>query len=99
MIITSQKEIPDAPFYVTTTDKFMSGWGMAKGLTNRLIFVCESLDEAETVNKNCMNRSDQKNVRVCTAKPRLKSEGFLYQVKDKENSETWYQPCAFCHIR
>ena len=28
-------------YYVTATDKFMSGWGLAKGKTKKVIVICE----------------------------------------------------------
>ena len=35
--------------YVTMTDKFMSGWGMAKGKTNKLVIECENSMQAEKI--------------------------------------------------
>ncbi len=29
-------------YYVTATDKFMSGWGLAKGRTNKVVVICEN---------------------------------------------------------
>ena len=40
-------------YWVTMTDRFMSGWGLAKGLKNKLVFECESLAEAEKVGILC----------------------------------------------
>jgi hypothetical protein len=89
-IITSATEIPEAPYYVTCTDKFMSGWGRAEGRINRLILPCESHGEARIVEANARGRGDQKNVRTCTTKPRLRSSGYLYQVMDRNNTKPWY---------
>ena len=69
--ITLPSEIPKAPFYVTTTDTFMSGWGPAEGLTNRLILPCDSMREAKYVSNYAKSRGDQKNVRICTTKPQI----------------------------
>jgi hypothetical protein len=89
-IITSAGEIPNAPFYVTCTDKFMSGWGHAEGLTNRLILPCKSQEEAWIVYDNAKGRTDQKNVQMCTTKPRLQSSGYLYQLMTKDDAANWY---------
>ena len=89
-IITSATEIPEAPYYVTCTDKFMSGWGRAEGRINRLILPCESHGEARIVEANARGRGDQKNVRICTKKPRLRSSGYLYQVVDRDKAKPWY---------
>ena len=45
-------------FYVTMTDKFMSGWGMAQGKINKLVLECETYEDAETVYNNACNRSE-----------------------------------------
>ena len=34
------------------TDSFMSGWGRAMNLTNKFIVECNTLEEAETIEKN-----------------------------------------------
>jgi len=89
--ITSQSEIPSAPFYVTATDSFMSGWGPAAGKTNRVILPCESLAEAEVVEANARQRSDMKSVHICAAKPKL-NRWTLYSLMDREAASRWYEP-------
>ena len=34
------------------TDTFMSGWGCAKGRINKLVFKCETVEDAYTIKKN-----------------------------------------------
>lgn len=58
------------PWYVTMTDKFMSGWGMAEGKINKLIIECETYEEAETIERNARNRNEMKFVHVTRTKPR-----------------------------
>lgn len=84
-------DIPAAPYYVTCTDRFMGGWGYAKGRNNRLIFVCETQAEAWIVHDNATGRNDQKNVHVCTRKPKLDHYTNMYQVKTKETCGAWYE--------
>jgi hypothetical protein len=93
-VVTSQREIPKAPFYVCCNDSFMSGWGHAQGKVNTLIFPCQSYEEAEIVERNARRRSDQKFVRICTRKPKL-NPYHLYQVKTRDTYDRWYQPNAF----
>tara|TARA_R110000744_G_scaffold73811_2_gene147616 strand:+ start:123 stop:419 length:297 start_codon:yes stop_codon:yes gene_type:complete len=90
--ILTHADIPAAPFYVTCTDKFMSGWGPTGGRNNRLVFVCATQAEAWTVYDNACGRTDQKNVHVCTAKPRLCHYTNFYQVKTSETCGVWYEP-------
>ena len=90
-------------YYVTMTDRFMSGWGPAKNLTNKLIFLCDSYEQAEIVSNNARNRSDQKNVNICSCSPRYyrKSKtdyvlgSYYVQVKTKEEYPNWYTPGFF----
>ena len=57
-------------YYVTMTDKFMSGWGMAQGKTNKCIIECETLQQAETIERNAQKRSEMKYINICSKKPR-----------------------------
>lgn len=82
-------------YWVTMTDKFMSGWGKAEGKINKLVFECDSYDEAVTVAENAAARGDQKNVNICTKKPYYSPSRYYAQVKNKEEYSTWYKQGAF----
>ena len=58
------------PWYVTMTDKFMSGWGMAEGKTNKLIIECETYEEAQVIERNARKRSEMRYVNITRTKPR-----------------------------
>lgn len=49
---------------VTATDKFMSGWGEAKGGLSKVAWACETLAEAEKVESWVKNRGDMKYVNI-----------------------------------
>ncbi len=51
-------------YYVTMRDKCLSGWGMAKGKSNYLLFRCNTKEEAEIVSDNAVNRSDMHKIRI-----------------------------------
>lgn len=57
-------------FYVTMTDKFMSGWGHAQGRTNKLIIECNTIDEAEQIERTARKRPEMKYINICTRRPR-----------------------------
>jgi hypothetical protein len=63
-------KIEPVPFYVTMTDKFMSGWGMAENKTNKFIVVCTTWEQAETIQRNAVKRSEMKYINICISKPR-----------------------------
>jgi hypothetical protein len=64
-------------FYVTMTDKFMSGWGMAKDKTNKLVIVCDTIEQAELIEKNARKRSEMRFVNLCIKKPSYPQTRYL----------------------
>ena len=57
-------------FYVTMTDKFMSGWGMSQGKTNKMIVQCSTVEQAEQVERAASRRPEMRYVNIRTTKPR-----------------------------
>ena len=92
--ITSQSEIPKAPYYVVMDDTFFSGWGPTEGKTATYINTCANYREAEIVADNARTRGDQKRVRITSGKPKL-SRGHVYQVKTKADAPRWYEAGYF----
>ena len=76
--------------YVTMTDKHMSGWGPAEGKINKLIFECESREEAEIVAENAEKHGSQKYINICYNKPSYSSTRYYAQAKTKEEYPSWY---------
>ena len=69
-------------FYVTMTDKFMSGWGMASGKINKLIIECDTIAQAEQVERAGRCRPEMRYVNIRTTKPR-------YGADVVESWKTW----------
>ena len=82
-------------YYVTMTDRFMSGWGGAQGKINKLVFVCNTYEEAQTVVQNAENRGDMKNININVKKPSYSSTRYLTQFKTIEEYPSWYQAGHF----
>ena len=61
-------------YYVTMTDKFMSGWGMAAGKTNKMIVECETWQQAEQIERAARARSEMRYVNIRTSRPRYGSQ-------------------------
>lgn len=57
-------------YYVTMTDKFMSMWGHSQGKTNKLIIVCETLPQAEQIQRAAHKRSEMRYINIRTTKPK-----------------------------
>jgi len=45
-------------------DNFMSGWGRAEGATNLYEVECDTLDQADMIERNAEDRSDMSNIKV-----------------------------------
>lgn len=81
--------------YVTMTDKFMSGWGMADKKINKLIFECDGLQEAHIVAENAENRNDMKYINITYTKPYYAPGRYYAQTKTKEEYNSWYEAGYF----
>lgn len=77
-------------YYVTMTDKFMSGWGPAKGKKNKLVLECTSYDEALIVADNASKRSEMKHINITSRKPYYRAEEYYVSYKTKKEYSTWY---------
>ena len=69
-------------YYVTMTDKFMSGWGKAQGKKNKLIIECENYEQASIIERNAKRRNEMKFVNICSSRPRYGSNVY-------ESWKTW----------
>jgi hypothetical protein len=78
-------------FYVTMTDKFMSGWGMAAGKINKLVIECDTMDEALVVWRNARKRPEMKLVTICHNRPSYNSSGYHVSRHDKTDYSTWFK--------
>jgi hypothetical protein len=56
-------------YYVTMTDRFMSGWGMAANAINKLIIECDTYEQAEQIERHALDRSEMKYVNIRATKP------------------------------
>lgn len=81
-------------YYVVMTDKAMSGWGRAQGKINKLIFECDTHEQAQIVEKNARNRSEMKYINVTRNKPRYNSNYLVqeYKFTEDDNYSNWYKP-------
>ena len=58
-----------AKYWVTMTDKFMSGWGGAQGRVSKFVVACDSYVEADRVKCAAERRPEMKYVNVRVTKP------------------------------
>lgn len=84
-------------YYVTMTDSFMSGWGLAEEKINKLVFECKNNLEAQIVYDNAKNRTDMKYVNICFYKPYYNKKQYLTQYENKETYPHWYKTNYFAN--
>jgi len=83
-------DIPKKKYYVTMTDRFMSGWGHAKGRTNKFVVGCDTYKQAETIARNAERRSEMKYVNITSSKPYYKGRRFLVSYRNyKDLGKIW----------
>jgi hypothetical protein len=63
--------------FVTMTDKFMSGWGLAAGKTNKYVVECDNGEQAETIMRNALKRPEMKHVSIRTSRPNYNAKNVL----------------------
>lgn len=66
--------------YVRMTDKFMSGWGGAKGMTNVLVVECDTREQADTIEMAAQRRDEMKRIEMMETHPKSR-KGVLYTDK------------------
>jgi len=77
-------------YYVTMTDKSMSGWGMAEGKINKYIVTCDNYEEAEIVRDNATKRKEMKYINICSKKPSYNKNWYYVSAPSREDVTTWY---------
>ena len=84
-------------YYVTMTDNFMSGWGMAKNKINKLIFICDNYKDAKIVFNNSNDRKEMKYINICYNFPYhlTNNDKYLTQVKTKKDMKYFYIKDSF----
>ncbi len=78
-------------FYVTMTDKFLSGWGLAKGKISKVVIECETLDMAKKIYKHVGERNEMKNVNITSRKPYYTSKKYHVSLKTSEECRWWFE--------
>lgn len=65
-IITTKK----AYGWITVTDKFLSGWGMAKDKVNKMVIECESIQQFRALKAYIKTRDEMTHLYFCQAFPK-----------------------------
>ena len=78
--------------YVTMTDRFMSGWGLADNKINKLVFECDNYSEANKLIDYAEKREEMKYISVCYSYPKhlFNNSKYFAQLKTKADYPMWY---------
>lgn len=68
--------IPNRDYYVVMTDSFMSGWGGAKGKTNKFVIGTNDYSRARQLQALAKKRPEMKYVSIRTTKPYYKKSEY-----------------------
>ena len=69
-------------YYVSMTDRFMSGWGLAKDRINKFIVICDNFGQAKTIEKLAKERPEMKYINICSNKPNLPKQKYLLSFRN-----------------
>jgi hypothetical protein len=94
MYVKEHASIPDRPYYVTALDSAMTAFGaVTANKMAMLVFPCESLAEATTVEHNACSVEHISCVRIRIDKP-VNTESLMHFVIEDRTSD-WFNPDGF----
>lgn len=76
-------------FYVTASDAFFSGWGMANDKVNKIVVEVETYEDATKVYNKLQQRHEMKYVRIARQRPAYDEEKYYVSVYDLESNRVW----------
>lgn len=82
-VIGREHDLNDYSYFVTMTDRILSGWGGAEGKTAKRIILCKTLKEARIIQdgiKNCKNQNGMRYVNICTEFPKYNEKRYKISI-------------------
>ena len=80
-----KRKKPIEKVYVVMTDKFMSGWGRAEGKINKFVVECNTMKEAEIIERNAKKRPEMKYVNITKKVPYYSATRYLVSERTFED--------------
>ena len=78
-------------YYVTMTDRFLSGWGVAEGKKSKVIITCQGYKEAVKVIEYANKRTDMVEVRMVANKPKYNPQKYHVEWANREDYKRFYK--------
>lgn len=82
-VIGREHNLSEYSYFVTMTDKFLSGWGEAENKTAKRVVLCKTFREARIIVdgiKNCKNQNGMRYVNICTEFPKYNERRYKVSV-------------------
>lgn len=86
---TTKKTTKDTHRYVTATDKFLSGWGGAKGKIAKMVIICENSEQARRVARNMEKDRTLSRVSISMKKPSYSKDKYTVTWKYAYDVPLW----------
>lgn len=68
-------------YYVTMTDKFLSGWGLADNRISKFVIECDTMAQANMVYNNAIHMNGFKHVNIAYNKPNYPNSRYHTSIK------------------
>ena len=79
-------------FYVRMIDKFMSGWGKARGMRSVYVVVCDTYEQAEQIERAAQRRPEMTRITISETRPRTRKNQRLDFTKYADMGGPWLAP-------
>ena len=82
-VIGREHNLNEYSYFVTMTDKFLSGWGGAENKTAKRVILCKTYREARIIVdgiKNCKDQNGMRYVNICTEFPKYNERRYKVSV-------------------
>lgn len=76
-------------YFVTATDKFLSGWGKADNKINKIVVEVDNYQDAQKAYDKLMKRNDMKYVNISSSMPYYSSHKYYVSMYDLNNNYDW----------
>lgn len=77
-------------YWVTMTDKALSGWGRAEGKANKFVIAVPDFEKAKIIERNARKRPEMKYINIRSTKPRYNKRYVLTSMRGfNELGDIW----------
>ena len=87
-VLGEVKKLSEYRFFVTMTDKFLSGWGEATNKIAKRVVLCKTWREARIIEdgiKNCKNRNGMRYINIAYKFPKYSEKRYTVSVDEFED--------------